>query len=102
MARILCFAESGERHGPASWEVHRPGPGGLVSKGLENNIGGGGLHRKPSPVNALGRFGGKIFGAPVAVVATGIDFHYTPPGENKQPGDTKVVAPGAPGSVKYK
>ncbi|MFI1103055.1 hypothetical protein [Streptomyces melanogenes] len=82
--------------GAPSWS------GGLVSKGLEKNIGGGGLHRKPSAVNILGKFGGKVFGAPVAVVATGIDFYYTPPGGNKEPGDTKVIAPGAPGPVRYK
>jgi hypothetical protein len=82
--------------GAESWS------GGLVSGGLEKNIGGGGLHRKPSAVNRLGKFGSKVFGIPVALVATGIDFYYTPPGENKQPGDTKVLAPGALGPVRYK
>ncbi|MFE7260585.1 hypothetical protein ACFU9B_00725 [Streptomyces sp. NPDC057592] len=36
---------------------------------------------------------------PVAVVATGIDFYYTP--SKKGPGDTHVEAPAAPGRVKY-
>ncbi|MEU8824753.1 hypothetical protein [Streptomyces sp. NPDC048636] len=68
--------------------------GGEVSKGLENS-GGGGRHRKPTVVNGIGRFGGKIFGWPVALVATAVDFTYTPPGV-KEPGDTRVVAPGEP------
>ncbi|KUJ67822.1 hypothetical protein ACZ90_25015 [Streptomyces albus subsp. albus] len=75
--------------------------GGKVSKGLEQNIGGGGRHRKPSAVNKLGRFGGKVFGWPVALVATGVDFYYTPPGTDKEPGDTRVVAPAEPDRVKY-
>ncbi|MGW7357847.1 hypothetical protein ACWGI0_14755 [Streptomyces sp. NPDC054802] len=74
---------------------------GLVAGGLEKNIGGGGLHRKPSAVNILGKFGGKVFGAPVAVVATVVDFYYTPPGSNKEPGDEKILAPDAPPRVEY-
>lgn len=61
-----------------------------------------GKHHKPTFVNTIGRFGGKIFGAPVAIVATGIDFYYTPPGQAKEAGDTRVVAPGEPSSVRYK
>lgn len=61
-----------------------------------------GKHHKPTFVNTIGRFGGKIFGAPVAIVATGIDFYYTPPGQAKEPGDTRVVAPQEPSSVRYK
>ncbi|MGH4033910.1 hypothetical protein ACQB60_33825 [Actinomycetota bacterium Odt1-20B] len=76
--------------------------GGLVSGGLEKNIGGGGLHRKPSAVNVLGKFGGKVFGAPLGVAATMIDFYYTPPGSSREPGEDKVVAPDVPSKVKYK
>ncbi|WP_171166831.1 hypothetical protein [Streptomyces sp. I05A-00742] len=89
-----------------SWEYFLGGTpsysGGLVSKGLEKNIGGGGRHRKPSAVNRLGRVGTKIFGAPVALVATGIDFFYTPPGGNEKKEGSRVVAPREPGRVEYK
>jgi hypothetical protein len=60
-----------------------------------------GKHHRPTFINKVGKFGGKIFGAPVAVVATGIDFYYTPPGTNKAPGDTHVNAPAEPGKVRY-
>lgn len=86
--------------GTPSWSA------GEVSKGLEKNIGGGGRHRKPSAVNLLGRFGSKVFGWPVALVATAVDYYYTPPGEfdRDKTKDTKVVAPRDPGSrpVKWK
>ncbi|MCC3769614.1 hypothetical protein [Streptomyces sp. UNOC14_S4] len=92
-------------HFHKSWEYFLGGTpsysGGLVSKGLEKNIGGGGRHRKPSAVNILGKTGGRIFGIPVALAATAVDFYYTPPGENKE-GPTSVVAPKEPGRVKYK
>ncbi|MFJ6509982.1 hypothetical protein ACIQMO_22695 [Streptomyces sp. NPDC091406] len=57
---------------------------GLVSGGLEKNIGGGGRHRKPS------------------AVATVVDFSYTPPGSKREPGDDRVVAPAAPPKVRYR
>ncbi|MFC0844781.1 hypothetical protein ACFH04_13835 [Streptomyces noboritoensis] len=60
-----------------------------------------GKHHRPTFVNTIGKFGEKIFGVPVAVVATGIDFYYTPPGANKAPGDTRVEAPAQPGKVRY-
>ncbi|MFA3843423.1 hypothetical protein [Streptomyces aureus] len=60
-----------------------------------------GKHHRPTFINKFGKFGGKIFGAPVAVVATAVDFYYTPPGTNKEPGDTHVNAPGQPGKVRY-
>ncbi|MCC3655014.1 hypothetical protein LIX60_26800 [Streptomyces sp. S07_1.15] len=59
-----------------------------------------GKHHRPTFINTIGKFGGKIFGAPVAVVATGIDFYYTP--SKKAPGDTSVEAPAAPGKVRYR
>ncbi|MFJ8752353.1 hypothetical protein ACIREO_23905 [Streptomyces sp. NPDC102441] len=37
-----------------------------------------GMHHRPTALNTVGKFGGKIFGAPVAVVATVVDFAYTP------------------------
>ncbi|MFE3742877.1 hypothetical protein [Streptomyces sp. NPDC059134] len=61
-----------------------------------------GAHHKPTFVNGIGKIGGKIFGAPVAIVATAVDFYYTPPGQTKEPGDTNVVAPKEPTSVRYK
>uniref|UniRef100_A0AAU2V071 Uncharacterized protein n=1 Tax=Streptomyces sp. NBC_00003 TaxID=2903608 RepID=A0AAU2V071_9ACTN len=60
-----------------------------------------GSHHRPTFVNSVGRFGEKVFGWPVSLVATGIDFYYTPPGTNKAPGDTHVEAPGEPGKVTY-
>ena len=59
-----------------------------------------GKHHRPTFINTIGKFGGKIFGAPVAVVATGIDFYYTP--SKKESGDTYVEAPAAPGRVRYR
>jgi hypothetical protein len=56
-----------------------------------------GKHHRRTFIDSIGKFGEKIFGAPVAVVATGIDFSYTPKG----PGDTHVDAPGEPGKVRY-
>ncbi|MDF3297868.1 hypothetical protein [Streptomyces tropicalis] len=59
-----------------------------------------GKHHRPTFINTIGKFGEKIFGVPVAVVATGIDFYYTP-GAPKGPGDTHVDAPAEPGKVRY-
>ena len=59
-----------------------------------------GKHHRPTFINTIGKFGGKIFGAPVAVVATGIDFYYTP--SKKESGDTYVEAPAASGRVRYR
>ncbi|MFE2032975.1 hypothetical protein ACFXBB_06875 [Streptomyces scopuliridis] len=61
-----------------------------------------GVHHKPTFVNGIGKIGGKIFGAPVAIVATAVDFYYTPPGQAKEAGDTRVVAPKERSSVRYK
>ncbi|MGW2423662.1 hypothetical protein ACWC0C_31170 [Streptomyces sp. NPDC001709] len=59
-----------------------------------------GKHHRPTFINTIGKFGEKIFGAPVAVIATGVDFYYTPEAP-KKPGDTHVEAPGEPGRVRY-
>lgn len=59
-----------------------------------------GKHHRPTFMNSIGKFGGKIFGAPVAVVATGIDFYYTP--SKKELSDTRVEAPAEPGKVRYR
>lgn len=58
-----------------------------------------GKHHRPTFINTVGKFGGKIFGVPVALVATGVDFYYTP--SKKELSDTRVEAPAAPGRVKY-
>ncbi|MFC9122874.1 hypothetical protein ACFTXO_24230 [Streptomyces sp. NPDC057067] len=58
-----------------------------------------GKHHRPTALNTVGKFGGKIFGAPVAVVATVVDFAYTP--SKKGPEDTHVDAPAAPGKTRY-
>ncbi|MEV7427085.1 hypothetical protein [Streptomyces sp. NPDC091212] len=61
-----------------------------------------GVHHKPTFVNGIGKIGGKIFGVPVAIVATAVDFYYTPPGQNKEEGSTRVAAPKETGPVRYK
>ncbi|UQI47887.1 hypothetical protein M1P56_27900 [Streptomyces sp. HU2014] len=73
---------------------------GQVSKGLEKS-GGSGSHRKPTKVNRIGQFGGKVFGWPASLAATGVDLYCTPPGGNKLPGDTKVLAPKELNRVEY-
>ncbi|WP_329212416.1 hypothetical protein [Streptomyces sp. NBC_01708] len=57
-------------------------------------------HHRPTALNTVGKFRGKIFGAPVAVVATVVDFAYTP--SKKGPEDTHVDAPAAPGQARYR
>lgn len=49
--------------------------------------------------NTIGKFGEKIFSAPVAAVATGIDFSHTP-NQPRTPGDTHVDAPAEPGKMR--
>ncbi|MFB6534857.1 hypothetical protein ACFCY8_21280 [Streptomyces noursei] len=58
-----------------------------------------GVHHRPTFINKVGKLGGKVFGWPVAVIATGVDFYYTP--TKYKPGDTHVEAPAEPGKVKY-
>lgn len=60
-----------------------------------------GKHHRPTVINKIGKFGGKVFGAPVSVVATMVDFYYTPSLAMKTPGVTHVEAPAEPGKVKY-
>ncbi|MEU4346954.1 hypothetical protein [Streptomyces sp. NPDC023838] len=60
-----------------------------------------GKHHRPTFINTVGRFGEKIFGAPVALAATGIDFYYTP-NQPRNPSDTHVTAPAEPGKVRYR
>ncbi|MFF8024984.1 hypothetical protein ACFZDJ_28605 [Streptomyces sp. NPDC007896] len=59
-----------------------------------------GNHHRPTFINTIGKFGEKIFSAPVSVIATGIDFYYTP-NQPRTPGDTHVNAPAEPGKVRY-
>ncbi|MFD9818919.1 hypothetical protein [Streptomyces violascens] len=59
-----------------------------------------GKHHRPTLVNKIGKLGTKIFSVPVSVVATGIDFYYSP-NQPRTPGDTHVDAPAEPGKVKY-
>jgi hypothetical protein len=59
-----------------------------------------GKHHRPTFINTIGEFGEKVFGVPVAMVATGIDFYYTP-NQPRTPGDTHVDAPAEPGKVRY-
>ncbi len=51
---------------------------GKMSEDAKDYPGGGGRHRKPSLINKTGWLGTKIFGAPIAVGATLIDYAYTP------------------------
>lgn len=76
---------------------------GEASKRLEKGaiLGSAkGMHHRPGVVNTVGKFGGKIFGAPVSIVATLVDYGYTP--SDQKPGDSRVEAPPAPGKVKYR
>ncbi|MFF1477025.1 hypothetical protein ACFVYD_05505 [Streptomyces sp. NPDC058301] len=72
----------------------------LAKGSLLGNVRG--KHHRPTLINTIGKFGEKIFGVPVALAATGVDFYYTPPGAAKAPGDTHVEAPAEPGKVRYK
>ncbi|MER6718398.1 hypothetical protein [Streptomyces halstedii] len=69
---------------------------------LLETSGGGGLHRKPTILNKAGVFGGKVFGFPAAVVATGLDFYYTPGMHASERPDAKIMAPKDPGRVHWK
>lgn len=64
--------------------------------------GGGGRHRKPTVINKLGNFGGKVFGFPASVVATGLDFYYTPAQSASERPDAKIMAPKHPGNLHWK
>ncbi|MEU5188342.1 hypothetical protein AB0G83_14555 [Streptomyces klenkii] len=69
---------------------------------LMETSGGGGLHRKPTLMNKAGKFGGKVFGFPAGVVATGLDFYYTPAMHASERPDAKIMAPKDPGRVHWK
>ncbi len=69
---------------------------------LMESSGGGGRHRKPTLMNKAGWLGGKIFGFPAGVVATGLDFYYTPAQSASQGPDAKIMAPKDPGRVHWK
>ncbi|MFB7630607.1 hypothetical protein ACFC0M_06620 [Streptomyces sp. NPDC056149] len=82
-----------------AWDYFWGGtPSYVAGKGAENlekYPGGGGVHRKPSFVNEVGRFGGKIFGWPVAMAATVVDYYYTPESDPEEKVKrSKIVAPG--------
>ncbi|NLU70849.1 hypothetical protein [Streptomyces sp. HNM0574] len=87
---------------PEAWDDFLGGvpsfAAGEASGALNDKYGGGsGKHRKLTPLNKLGIAGGKIFSAPVGVVATVVDFVYTParePEEKEQ--QTNTLAPKAP------
>ncbi|MFE7115785.1 hypothetical protein ACFU99_10230 [Streptomyces sp. NPDC057654] len=64
--------------------------------------GGGGRHRKPTLMNKAGSFGGKVFGVPAGIVATGLDFYYTPAQHASEGPDAKIMAPKDPGRVHWK
>lgn len=51
---------------------------GKMSEGAKEYPGGGGRHRKPSLINRVGWLGTKVFGAPVAIGSTLVDYVYTP------------------------
>ncbi|MFE9539320.1 hypothetical protein [Streptomyces sp. NPDC006691] len=59
-----------------------------------------GKHHRPTFINSIGKVGLKVFSVPVSVVATGIDFSYSP-NQPRNPGDTHVETPEEPGKVKY-
>ncbi|MFE0047164.1 BAR domain-containing protein [Streptomyces albireticuli] len=69
---------------------------------LMETSGGGGRHRKPTLMNQAGKVGGKIFGFPAGVLATGLDFYYTPAQHASERPDAKIMAPKDPGRVHWK
>ncbi|MFC9622194.1 hypothetical protein ACFTXM_20090 [Streptomyces sp. NPDC056930] len=69
---------------------------------LVETSGGGGLHRKPTLMNKIGGLGGKVFGFPAGVVATGLDFYYTPAQSASERPDAKIMTPRDPGRVHWK
>ncbi|KOG89190.1 hypothetical protein [Streptomyces varsoviensis] len=69
---------------------------------LMETSGGGGRHRKPTLMNKAGSFGGKVFGVPAGIVATGLDFYYTPAMHASERPDAKIMAPKDPGRVHWK
>ncbi len=69
---------------------------------LMQTSGGGGLHRKPTLMNKAGTFGGKVFGFPAGVLATGLDFYYTPAMHASERPDAKIMTPKDPGPVHWK
>ncbi|MFE3527308.1 hypothetical protein ACFXOD_38275 [Streptomyces sp. NPDC059161] len=76
--------------------------GGEAGKGLAKGSLLGdvhGKHHRPTFINTIGKVGTKIF-SPVSLVATGIDFYYSP-NQPRTPGDTHVDTPAKPGKVKY-
>ncbi|NLU69571.1 hypothetical protein [Streptomyces sp. HNM0574] len=85
-------------------------PGYFAGKGLEKTEesyrggpGAGGRHRAPSFINKAAGVGTKIFGLPVSVAATAVDFIYTPeidPDEKMK--KSEVVAPEKPQPQEWK
>ncbi|MFF9075569.1 hypothetical protein ACF1A9_25220 [Streptomyces sp. NPDC014872] len=69
---------------------------------LMETSGGGGRHRKPTLMNRAGSLGGKVFGVPAALVATGLDFYYTPAQHASNEPNAKIMAPKDPGNVHWK
>lgn len=69
--------------------------GGYVERNWKGGPGAGGRHRKPSLINRGGRLGTKVFGWPVAVGATAIDFAYTPECDSEEKiAKSRVMTPG--------
>ncbi|MEV4744447.1 hypothetical protein [Streptomyces sp. NPDC049555] len=69
---------------------------------LMETSGGGGRHRRPTLMNKAGTLGGKVFGFPAGVLATGLDFYYTPAMHASERPDAKIMAPKDPGRVHWK
>lgn len=68
---------------------------GKASESVEKYPGGGGRHRKPSFTNRVGSFGTKVFGWPVALGATIVDYAYTPESDpTLKEKKSRTVAPG--------
>ncbi|GAA0467916.1 hypothetical protein ACFQ2B_07870 [Streptomyces stramineus] len=50
-------------------------------------------------MNQAGKLGGKVFGFPAGVLATGLDSSYTPAQHASERPDAKIMAPRDPGRV---
>ncbi|MFC4517910.1 hypothetical protein [Streptomyces ehimensis] len=69
---------------------------------LMETSGGRGRHRRPTLMNKAGTLGGKVFGFPAGVLATGLAFYYTPAMHASERPDAKITAPKDPGRVHWK
>jgi len=73
-----------------------------LGKRWKGGPGAGGRHRKPSLVNKTGGFGAKVCDVPAGMLATVVDYAYTPASDSEElRKKSRVVAPDAPQPTKW-